>query len=434
MDRRNLTLLCTGDLHLGRHPTRIPSELDGQQFSPTAVWRETVEEAIRRRVDAVLVTGDVVDRENRYFEAYGAFEEGVLRLETEDIPLVAVAGNHDFDVLPRLIREIDSENVTLLGDGGRWEQWTLTGDDEPRLHVHGWSFPRAHVVTSPLEEYDLSAESAAPVLGVVHADLGSAGSQYGPVHPDELLEKPVDGWLLGHIHKPTVHNERDPFVFYPGSPQPLDPGERGVHGPWELQITPGGALTAAQVPLATVRYGRFEVDVSGAGDPKAVPSLVRAAVEERVRSGGELEALELVLARVRLTGRTTAHSALHRHRATIEDDHGFTVGTVPVRLDSIEVATRPAIDLEQRAGGDGPDAYLADLLLAIENGTVTDDYGPLVQEALRSVRTAQDSGAYRELRRQGRLDSSDETDAVSVLESQARLLLDTLIEQKEAST
>lgn len=433
MQGGNLNLLCTGDVHLGRHPTQIPSEIDGQQFSPKSVWQSTIDEAIRRRVDAVVVTGDIVDRENRYFEAYGAFEAGITRLEEEDIPVVVVSGNHDYDVLPRLVRELDHENLHLVGDGGNWDRWTLSQDGEPQLHVHGWSFPREHVVSSPLEEYNLSNDSEVPIIGLLHADLDSPGSQYGPVQFKELLDKPVDGWLLGHIHKPVVHNEQDPFVFYPGSPQALDPGERDSHGPWELQITNRGELTAEQIPLATIRYSRFEVDVSEADDLKAIPSLIRERIEDRIQSGVEIGALELLLARVRLTGRTAAHSEIHRQRESIEVDLEFKVETTPVRIESIDVDTRPAVDLEDLAGGESPAAYLADLLLAIENGNVTDEYGPVVQDALRSIRTAQESGAYRELRRQGRLDSPEEADAVSLLESQARLLLDTLIEQKEAA-
>ena len=65
-----LELLYTGDLHLGRHPSRIPDDLDGPELSPKAVWLSTVQEAIDRDVDAVVIAGDVVDQENRYFEAY----------------------------------------------------------------------------------------------------------------------------------------------------------------------------------------------------------------------------------------------------------------------------------------------------------------------------------------------------------------------------
>lgn len=78
-----VSILCTSDIHIGRHPTRIPTDLDGPNFSPKAIWQSTVDEAIDRDVDAVVVTGDVVDRENRYFEAYGAFEEGVRGVRTD---------------------------------------------------------------------------------------------------------------------------------------------------------------------------------------------------------------------------------------------------------------------------------------------------------------------------------------------------------------
>lgn len=121
----DITLLCTGDLHLGRHPSRIPGELGGKQFSRKAAWRSTVEEAIDRDVDGVLITGDVVDRENRFFEAYGPFEEGLGRLDEADIPVVAVSGNHDFDVLPQLMDGLDFEQVKFVGEDGNWERTAI---------------------------------------------------------------------------------------------------------------------------------------------------------------------------------------------------------------------------------------------------------------------------------------------------------------------
>lgn len=428
-----LTLLCTGDVHLGRHPTRIPSEIDGQRFSPTSVWQSTVDEAIRRDVDAVLLTGDVVDRENRYFEAYGAFEAGVTRLAEAEIQTVAVAGNHDHDVLPRLVRELDQDALQLVGADGDWDRVTLSQNGEPRLHVDGWSFPTEHVVHSPLESYDGSPDADVPVIGVLHADLDATGSEYAPVSSNELLGEPVDAWVLGHIHRPAVHNEGDPFVLYPGSPQALDPGERGAHGPWELRIDESGQLTADQLPLATVRYDRVEVDVSGAEDPKAIPPMVRDRIGERIRSGVETGPLELLLARVRLTGRTAAHADVHRRKGAIEEDLGLTVDATTVRVESIEVDTKPDVDLETLAQGESPAACVADLLLSIEDGTVTDEYGSLVRDALASIQEAQESGAYRVLGRQGELETPAEDDAVETLESQARLLLDELLEQKEAT-
>ncbi|MFC7197728.1 hypothetical protein ACFQL4_28860 [Halosimplex aquaticum] len=52
-------------------------------MSPKAVWLSTVQEAIDRDVDVVVIAGDVVDQENRYFEAYGARSKTGLHNSTK---------------------------------------------------------------------------------------------------------------------------------------------------------------------------------------------------------------------------------------------------------------------------------------------------------------------------------------------------------------
>lgn len=73
-----IKILCTGDLDLGRRPTRVPS--GRREFGVAYVWEKIVETAIAWRVDLVVLTGDVVDRENRYFEAMGPIEQGLRKL------------------------------------------------------------------------------------------------------------------------------------------------------------------------------------------------------------------------------------------------------------------------------------------------------------------------------------------------------------------
>lgn len=425
------TILCTGDVHLGRHPSRIPEAEDGPSFSSKAVWQSSVREAIERDVDAVVVTGDVVDRENRYFEAYGAFEAGVTRLDEAGIPTVVVAGNHDFDVLPRMVSDVDSDAVTLLGEKGTWERTTIRRDGSPLLEFHGWSFPNEHVLNCPTDEYDLDRETDAPVVGVLHADLDSPGSQYAPVTTSDLRDTPCDAWLLGHIHEPCVHEDGHPFVAYPGTPQALDPGERGAHGPWLLTVDASGGISAEQVPLASVRYDRIDVDVSGLDDPKAVTPLVGDRVTEHVRSGVDTSSLELLLARVRLIGRTTAHGALVDERESIERQLALKAGSLPVRVETLDVETRPAVDLEALAAGDSPTAYLANLLLALDGGEVDDEHERLIEDALAAMNDVHGASAYDGLRREGALERPDEDDARETLEHQATLLLETLLEQKE---
>lgn len=428
----DITLLCTGDLHLGRHPSRIPQRLDGSQFSPKAAWRSTVDEAIERSVDGVLVTGDVVDRANRYFEAYGPFEAGLNRLDAADVPVVVVSGNHDFDVLPQLMEGIDLAHVTFLGADGTWERTTIEADGGARVTVDGWSFPREHVIQSPLDEYDHPRPDEGPLIGLVHADLDAPESEYAPVDSSALLDTPADAWLLGHIHRPQVHRQADPLVVYPGSPQALDPGERGSHGPWVLTVDPTGEVEAEQLPLASLRYDELAVDVSEADEPTAIAGIVSDRVSTHVAEA-DTGPLELLLARVTLTGRTPAHGALVDEREAIEDQLSFTEGSLTVAVERLAVETRPAIDVEELAEGDSPAAYLADLLVTLESGDTEDLPRQLVADARDAMQRAHAASAYDELRREGAADRPDESDALDALERQARLLLAELLAQKEES-
>lgn len=476
-------LLCTGDLHLGRKPSRIPAELDDSRFAPETIWQSIVQEAIDRNVDAVVLTGDVVDEENKYFEAVGPFERGALELDEHNIPLVVVAGNHDFDVFPRITRELDSTGLQCLGTGGTWETWTLDRGGDPLVQFTGWSFPSDQQYESPINSFDELLEESlnesldesngpvdddVPTVGLLHADLGVPDSTYAPVTNDDLQRTPVDAWLLGHIHKPQIRSETDPFIIYPGSPQPLDPGEPGAHGPWIIEFDPTGTITHEQLPLASLRYEETAVDVSEATDAKDVRPLVEAHMSDHVQDSIDTGHLDLVLARLRLMGRTDAHRDIVDTRSTIESDLSLQVGAVDVRIERLLVDTGPLVDLEGRAEGDSPDSYLATLLLAlqdktpeegrIEEGTADeetrgeettgeseitfeaveaseafeDDYRAVLEDALAAMERAYEAGAYKHLRGESRVDPPTESDAIRLVERQARLLLDALIDQQGA--
>jgi DNA repair exonuclease SbcCD nuclease subunit len=400
-------------------------------MSPKSVWLSTVQTAIDRDVDAVVIAGDVVDQENRYFEAYGAFEDGIAKLDEQGIPVVVVAGNHDFDALPEMVDNLDSDTIQFFGREGQWERWTLKRDGEALAHFDGWSFSAEHVYESPLDEYELPTADDAPQIGVLHADLDSRGSRYAPALSSELHDTSTDAWLLGHIHSPGIQIDSRPLALYSGSPQPFDPGEQRAHGPWTITIPENGDVHAEQIPLASVRYDEVLVDVSGVDDPQEATAVISEEIKEHVRSELDTRSLELSLVRVHLVGRTDAHSALVDQHRSMERDLGFREGSVSVRIESIEVDTRPAIDLEELAEGDNAAAHLAGLLLEIENGDPHKNYGSVINDSLTAVRQAHSANAYNPLRRETELDDPNEGEALEHLEQQARVLLDTLLSQKE---
>src|SRR5690606_36767750 len=136
--------------------------------------------------------------EHDFFEGYRELQRGVARLLAAGIRTLAVAGNHDVEVLPRLADQL--HGFELLGRGGIWERITVSAAAE-QLSLHGWSFPRRRVSSSPLEGAEL-ARGPGVNLGLLHADRDQLDSHYAPVTSAQLQHSAVDGWLLGHIHAP----------------------------------------------------------------------------------------------------------------------------------------------------------------------------------------------------------------------------------------
>ncbi len=425
-----LTLLVTGDLHLGLHPSHIPDGMDSEGFSPGAIWQRMVQEACRQRVDGVIITGDVVDRENQFFEAWGPFESGVARLSEENIPVFMVAGNHDAGVLSSFADSMDRKNVTLLGRGGEWERHTLRQQGEPVLHVDGWSYPERSVPHNPMADYDLP-KADQPVMGLLHSDLGRTGSSYAPTEVEDLKRAPVDGWFLGHIHNPERIGER-PLILNPGSPQPLNPTETGPHGPWLVSIQPSGTLDARQLPLASLEYAQLELDVSDLDDPQAIGGVIQQELTERMEERRtEHNERDLFLLRVTLTGRTEVYRELDDQLQDLERDFRFRLAGATVRIDHISNRTRPALNLDQLSDVTGPVGVLAEILLRMERGESLGEHQEVATEIHDAMRQAYTANTYEPLRTEEGLKPPEREEVETVLEQQARSLLDRLVAQKE---
>lgn len=430
-----IRILCAGDLHLGRRSSRLPEGADGRAHSATAAWNALVDHAIRARVDMVALSGDLVDRANRYFEAFGPLERGIRRLGEAHIHVAAVAGNHDFDVLPKLARSL-GKTFHLLGAGGRWQAVTVPQrNGKPALHIVGWSFPEdgnGHVPNSPMAGFPTLPNDGVPVLGLLHADLDQPKSPYAPVRSDELRAKPVSFWLLGHVHVPRLHKQPGgPPLLYPGSPQALDPGESGAHGAWMLELSPGRLPAVRQVPISSVRYDVVEVDVTDAPDADAldrcVAEGVRAHVQRVVEEGcGPLRHLSC---RVRVTGRTPLHHTLERRLRErlpeLEAEHG----DVRARVERVDVATWPAADLNALAATPDAPGVLARLVLGLDAGTLDAHQVRLVAELSARAGDVHRATPYQLIA--DPLPPPDELRALA--RRQAMLLLDTLLAQKEAA-
>ena len=309
-----MRILAVGDLHLGRRPTRLPAGLDPADCGPAAAWARAVERALALGVRAVLLAGDVVDHDDDFFEGFRALEDGARRLRAGGIDVIAVAGNHDGRVLPRLAERV--EGVRLLGRGGRWERAVLEADGE-RLSVWGWSFPDRHFPSDPARGFRIERDGGLH-LGLLHCDLDARAGGYAPTARASLEAAGADGWLLGHIHVPDALHAPEP-LGYLGAVTALDRADLGPRGPWLLELAGGRVARVAHLPLAPLRRERLALDLTGLAAPDEARDRLldaaRARAAELAGAGASPEAVALHLALSGASPHADAAAALLRDEA-----------------------------------------------------------------------------------------------------------------------
>ena len=156
-------ILAVGDVHLGTNCSGVPDfvsswGVDPKELTPAAALNLVTDLGIEQNVDAVLFAGDLVESTNARYEAMPPLEECVGRLLEAGVEVIAVAGNHDVEALPRLASLMDG--FTLLGAGGRWESKAVTRNKVPVAEIVGWSFGERFVRQSPVAELPFEAAGA----------------------------------------------------------------------------------------------------------------------------------------------------------------------------------------------------------------------------------------------------------------------------------
>lgn len=352
-----MKLILSGDLHLGRTSTRVPESWRDRARSLYG-WERLVEATVRAKADVLLLSGDVIDAANRFWETSGPFEAGIQTLHEAGVEVVAIAGNHDAMVLPAVAKGQRSAHLKVLGSGGQWERITLEKEGMPLLHVDGWSFPSETVFEDPLASYSPPPQDGLPVLGMVHGDPGVPDSRYAPLSLPALHAAPVEGWLLGHIHKPSFE-AGPPWILMPGSLHPLDPGEPGAHHAWSCEVADGKLSVPQPFCPASLRYEEVNLGLT----PDERPSVDRLL--QRIR--GEVDRYRVeghLVLRLIFTGTTRQPDLLE---ASLEGIQELT-GTSGWSIDRVESRVHPDLNPEELAQN-GPVQAL--LVRALEEGGLT---------------------------------------------------------------
>lgn len=228
---KQVTFIHAADLHLD-------SPMVGLAHLPDLIYKRIREstfialekltkEAIKRKVDFVILAGDLFDGEDRSLRAQSRLRHEMEKLKEHGIPVYAVHGNHDH-LNGSWINLDMPDNVHIFsGEVETMKHTTKTGVS---VHLYGFSYPERHVLSRKIDDYKKEA-GADFHIGILHGNEGerSEHGNYAPFNLADLLEKQFDYWALGHIHKRTVLSENPP-VIYPGNTQGRNKKETGEKG------------------------------------------------------------------------------------------------------------------------------------------------------------------------------------------------------------
>ena len=270
------------------------------------VFETIVQTCLDERLDALVIAGDLFDRELRSVKT-PAFLTRQLRLLNEaGVQVFMIRGNHDAEA-SAITNQLDLPPGVhvFTGRGG-----TVTLE-EKAVAVHGVSFAQRHAPNSLLPKYKPPVQGMANI-GLMHTSIGGTEGHdvYAPVSVADLVAHGFDYWALGHIHKRQVHHEH-PFIVMPGIPQGRSVREAGPKSVTLGTIDEGG-IRIEERHTGIAEFSAVTVNVAGATEIEDV----RAAIRQSIQDSAETTRSEHAVLRLSLRGETALAWRIRRDTET----------------------------------------------------------------------------------------------------------------------
>jgi DNA repair protein SbcD/Mre11 len=426
-----IKILAAADLHLGKRSSGLSVSVE--EAATKFTWQRIVDWAISKQVDILLLCGDIIDRNNRYYEAIGPLQAGFTKLGRHGVSIYLVAGNHDFDVLPQIVDAGQYAHVHLLGRNGEWELATFTKNGQT-LQFAGWSFPNPYVTENPLVNFNrVQPDLNYPIIGLLHADIDNPESRYNPVKSNDLASVPIKAWLLGHIHKPMIAELSGINICYCGSPQALSAKEPGIHGFLELLVEDDHSIKIKHAGISTVRYERLAVDISMASTEEEVRSTLHFALKQEADGKlAELENVLYVIYDIELTGEHPNEMLVYGWAKQITDYEAQTAFGSKISVRNVTSSIQPTVsNLQELSNQPTPAGLLASAMIAIRQGGSTPFLEELIAEWKKTYRDLETSSVYLPLQSRWQIEKPTFTATDFILQQANRLLSKLLLQTNQ---
>lgn len=347
------TFVHTADLHLDAPFKGVDATdarvRDALVESTYDAFGRVVDVCVQRRVDFLVIAGDVFNSRDKTLRAQLRFRAATERLAEASIPVYIAQGNHD--PASGWSAGLDMPHNVHYFAIDRVERVEIPDPEAkaaaPLCVLYGQGYATEAVTTNLAADFRREPGDVT-AIGVLHANVGGQPGyeSYAPCTLDDLRAAGMDYWALGHIHKPMKLSD-SPRIRYCGSPQGLNPKEDGPHGCRVVTMKDGMIAADEFVETSSVRWARVELDISECESLEAVSGALRVAcAREREQAGGAP-----VIVRVDLVGRTPAHADLVRGTSlgdVLEDLRDEQLSLSPwIWIDRLRDLTRSTFDIEE---------------------------------------------------------------------------------------
>lgn len=335
-----MRLMHLADVHLGASCSAFGALADDRRREFLEAFRALPDVAIQRRVDAVIIAGDLFDGPRPAPEVLAAVRDTLRRFVDACLPVFLVPGNHDATTLKlnpyrdlartgRVVvqgngpdadrrwptddehgRRLAEKHAVYILDRPRFDDPVTVETDSGPLHVYGLAYDGAEC-PDPLPTFR-RADRVGVHVAVLHAAIHDAphwraSGNALAITPDALNLLDADYIALGdyHRHRPPEEFDGCP-ACYPGAYAATDLSEHGPRGFVIVDVEPGRPPAVEHVDAGLRPVAVMELDVTGcrhdievaetaarALDPRAIP-VVRLVGEPAFPLDADTIATELI--------------------------------------------------------------------------------------------------------------------------------------------
>lgn len=279
------SFIHAADLHLGSSLKISNREFlaeDKEIFASANydAFARLVDSALEKKVDFLLLAGDIYDSDERSIKANRVFKEECQRLDEAGIEVYLIAGNHDpIENKKELFKLPD--NVVEFSAKQAEDYEILDGNNQSLARIFGQSYQNKFESEKLHKHYQPQYTNNFNIA-LLHTELNPDEKKYVPATKVELEENPgIDYWALGHIHQCKIIKESNPVIAYSGSLQGRDFGERELKGALLVEVDNAYQPSYSFIPTSKAIFKNIEINLNQLEDePENITELQKVIIDK----------------------------------------------------------------------------------------------------------------------------------------------------------